>query len=158
MMVTFAFAATVINYLDRQVLSITAPILKDEFRMSDESYGLVLAAFMLAYAVMNGLSGPFIDRVGSRVGYACCMAWWSTPESCTCRPRSVVAGDVPLLSRRGRGGELARRREARERMVSGARARARLGDFQQRRGDRRRGGAAGDRPDRVGLGLQEPSC
>jgi ACS family hexuronate transporter-like MFS transporter len=77
-MVAFAFGATVINYLDRQVLSITAPLLKEEFRMSDESYGLVLAAFMLAYAVMNGLSGPFIDRVGTRVGYACCMAWWST--------------------------------------------------------------------------------
>ncbi len=77
-MVAFAFGATVINYLDRQVLSITAPLLKEEFRMSDESYGLVLAAFMLAYAVMNGLSGPLIDRVGTRIGYACCMAWWST--------------------------------------------------------------------------------
>ncbi|HEU5077612.1 MAG TPA: MFS transporter [Opitutaceae bacterium] len=77
-MVAFAFCATVINYLDRQVLSITAPILKQEFHMTDEGYGLVLAAFMLAYAVMNGLSGPLIDRIGTRIGYACCMAWWST--------------------------------------------------------------------------------
>jgi ACS family hexuronate transporter-like MFS transporter len=77
-LIGFAFAATVINYLDRQALSITAPILKQEFAMSDESYGLVLSAFMLAYAVMNGLSGPLIDRVGTKIGYACCMAWWST--------------------------------------------------------------------------------
>jgi MFS transporter, ACS family, hexuronate transporter len=32
---------------------------------------------MLAYAISNGLSGPFIDRVGTRIGYACCMLWWS---------------------------------------------------------------------------------
>ena len=32
---------------------------------------------MLAYTVMNGLSGPFIDFVGTRIGYACCMLWWS---------------------------------------------------------------------------------
>ena len=77
-MIAFAFAATVINYLDRQALSITAPILTKEFNMNDETYGLVLLAFMLAYTIMNGLSGPFIDRVGTKVGYACCMAWWST--------------------------------------------------------------------------------
>lgn len=76
-MIGFAFFATVINYLDRQTLSVTAPLLKEEFRMSDEHYGLVLSAFMLAYTVMNGLSGPLIDRVGTRLGYALCMAWWS---------------------------------------------------------------------------------
>jgi ACS family hexuronate transporter-like MFS transporter len=77
-MIAFAFLATVINYLDRQTLSITAPLLKQEFGMNDETYGLILSAFMLAYTVMNGLSGPFIDRFGTRVGYACCMLWWST--------------------------------------------------------------------------------
>jgi ACS family hexuronate transporter-like MFS transporter len=77
-MIALAFSATVINYLDRQALSVTAPILKRDFHMTDETYGLVLSAFLLAYAVMNGLSGPFIDRVGTRLGYACSMAWWST--------------------------------------------------------------------------------
>ena len=78
LMISFAFLATVINYLDRQALSVTAPVLKGEFKMSDETYGLVLAAFMAAYAVMNGVSGPLIDRIGTRLGYACCMLWWST--------------------------------------------------------------------------------
>jgi ACS family hexuronate transporter-like MFS transporter len=77
-MIAFAFGATVINYLDRQTLSVTAPLLTKEFHMNDETYGLVLLAFMLAYTIMNGLSGPFIDRVGTKIGYACCMAWWST--------------------------------------------------------------------------------
>ena len=46
--------------------------------MSDETYGLMLSAFMLAYTVMNGVSGPLLDRLGTRLGYALCMAWWST--------------------------------------------------------------------------------
>src|SRR5215213_6326218 len=77
-MISFAFAATIINYLDRQTLSVVAPALRDEFGMSNEAYGYVLSAFMLAYTVSNGLSGPLQDRVGTRLGYALCMAWWST--------------------------------------------------------------------------------
>ena len=78
-MISFAFAATLINYLDRQVLSVvvTAPEFKAAVPLTEETYGYVTSAFMLAYAVMNGLSGPFIDRVGTRLGYAACMLWWS---------------------------------------------------------------------------------
>lgn len=76
-MISFAFLATVINYLDRQTLSVAAPVLRDEFGMSNVGYSRVVFAFMLAYTVMNGLSGPLIDRLGTRVGYALCMAWWS---------------------------------------------------------------------------------
>ncbi len=78
-MIGFAFFATTINYLDRQVLSVVAaaPDFKAAVPLSEEAYGYVTAAFMLAYTVMNGLSGPFIDFVGTRMGYACCMLWWS---------------------------------------------------------------------------------
>lgn len=78
-MVAFAFAATLVNYLDRQVLSVvvTDAHFKQAVPMGEEAYGYVSAAFMLAYAVMNGLSGPFVDFVGTRIGYACCMLWWS---------------------------------------------------------------------------------
>ena len=77
-MIGFAFLATVINYLDRQTLSVVAPDLTSQFHMSSETYGLILSAFMLAYTVMNGVSGPLLDRLGTRLGYALCMAWWST--------------------------------------------------------------------------------
>jgi MFS transporter, ACS family, hexuronate transporter len=77
-MIGFAFLATVINYLDRQTLSVVAPILKTEFAMSDQTYGLIISAFMLAYTIMNGISGPLIDRIGTKLGYALCMIWWST--------------------------------------------------------------------------------
>ena len=73
-MIGFAFLATVINYLDRQTLSVVAPALREEFGMSNESYGYVISAFMLAYTISNGLSGPLLDRVGTRLGYAGCMA------------------------------------------------------------------------------------
>ncbi|HVU08549.1 MAG TPA: MFS transporter [Verrucomicrobiae bacterium] len=79
MMVGFAFAATVINYLDRSVLGLVAasPGFKESVHLTDEAYGNIGAAFMLAYAISNGLSGTFIDTVGTRIGYVCCMAWWS---------------------------------------------------------------------------------
>jgi MFS transporter, ACS family, aldohexuronate transporter len=77
-MIGFAFLATVINYLDRQALSVVAPTLREQFHMSNEAYGYVISAFMLAYTISNGISGPLLDRLGTRLGYALCMVVWST--------------------------------------------------------------------------------
>jgi ACS family hexuronate transporter-like MFS transporter len=76
-MISLAFWATAINYLDRQTLSVAAPVLRDQFHMSNTEYARVLFAFMLAYTIMNGISGPLIDRLGTRLGYGLCIAWWS---------------------------------------------------------------------------------
>ena len=76
-MIALAFFATAINYLDRQTLSVAAPVLIDQFRMSHAAYARVVFAFMLAYTLGNGLSGPLLDRLGTRVGFALTMAWWS---------------------------------------------------------------------------------
>ncbi len=76
-MIALVFLATLINYLDRQALSVAAPVLRDEFSMSNVTYSRIVFAFMLAYTVMNGVSGPLIDRLGTRLGYALCMFWWS---------------------------------------------------------------------------------
>lgn len=76
-MIALVFWATVINYLDRQTLSVAAPVLRDEFHMSNVAYSRVVFAFMLAYTIMNGVSGPLIDKLGTRLGYAVCMLWWS---------------------------------------------------------------------------------
>jgi len=77
LMVALAFAATALNYLDRQTLSVTAPVLIDQFRMDHQSYSRVVFAFMLAYTIGNGISGPLLDRLGTRLGFALTMAWWS---------------------------------------------------------------------------------
>lgn len=76
-MIALAFFATMINYLDRQALSVAAPVLEARFHFSDVAYSQILFAFMLAYTIMNGISGLVIDRLGTRLGYAVFVAWWS---------------------------------------------------------------------------------
>ena len=83
LMIALAFLATVINYLDRQTLSVAAPVLREQFHMSNVDYSRVVFAFMLAYTIMNGASGPLIDRLGTRLGYALCMRGGRSPPSCT---------------------------------------------------------------------------
>ena len=76
-MVALAFCATLINYLDRQSLSVAEPVLRLRFHLTDIGYSRILFAFMLAYTLMNGFSGFLIDRLGTRAGYALFTAWWS---------------------------------------------------------------------------------
>jgi ACS family hexuronate transporter-like MFS transporter len=86
-MISLAFFATVINYLDRQTLSVAAPILREQFHMSNQDYSRVVSAFLFAYTIMNGLSGPMIDRLGTRFGHGLCVGtlitgwWWSTTRT-----------------------------------------------------------------------------
>jgi MFS transporter, ACS family, hexuronate transporter len=79
-MLSFAFLATVINYLNRQTLSVMAPVLLQQFRISATSYSRIVFAFMLAYTLMNGVSGRLLDRLGSRIGYSLTIAFWSAAE------------------------------------------------------------------------------
>ena len=76
-MIGLAFFATMINYLDRQALSVAAPVLEARFHFNDVAYSQILFAFMLAYTITNGVSGLVIDRLGTRAGYAIFVAWWS---------------------------------------------------------------------------------
>lgn len=76
----FTFLATVINYLDRQTLSVMAPILLAQFHISALTYSQIIFAFMLAYTLMNGVSGRLLDWMGSKAGYALTMALWSGAE------------------------------------------------------------------------------
>ena len=71
------FVGTSINYVDRQVLSLLKPILDDQLHWSNEQYGRVNAAFQGAYAIGLLLFGPFVDRVGTKIGYAVSIAAWS---------------------------------------------------------------------------------
>jgi ACS family hexuronate transporter-like MFS transporter len=80
LMLGFAFVATVINYLDRQTLSVMAPVLLEAFHISARSYSHIIFAFMLAYTLMNGVSGRVIDRLGSKIGYGLTIALWSGAE------------------------------------------------------------------------------
>jgi ACS family hexuronate transporter-like MFS transporter len=76
-MIGMAFVATAITYMERQALSVVIPVLMDQFHMSGVAYSRVIFAFMLAYTIMNGVSGPLIDLLGTRAGFALTTAWWS---------------------------------------------------------------------------------
>ena len=71
------FFATTINYVDRGVLGVLAPSLQKEIGWTDTQYGDINAAFSLAYAIGFLVLGRFIDRVGTRAGYAIALVAWS---------------------------------------------------------------------------------
>lgn len=75
--VALLFAATAISYVDRQVLTVLAPTLRDNLGISNTGYASILTAFLLAYTFMQPVTGWLIDRVGTRFGFALIMAWWS---------------------------------------------------------------------------------
>ena len=91
LMIALAFFATVINYLDRQTLSVAAPVLIDRFHMSNTAYARVIFVFMLAYTIANGISGSVLDRLGTRLGFALTMAWWSAADMLQALARGPVS-------------------------------------------------------------------
>ncbi len=71
------FFATSINYMDRQVLGILAPVLQHRFGWTEQGYSNIVNAFQVAYSCGLLLAGRLMDRVGTRIGYALIMGVWS---------------------------------------------------------------------------------
>src|SRR5690606_13155816 len=71
------FLATTINYVDRQILSLVKPILDEELGWTNEEFGIVNAVFQGAYGFGLLFFGWFVDKFGSRIGYAVSIATWS---------------------------------------------------------------------------------
>ena len=72
------FLATTVNYMDRQVLSLTwKEFISPEFHWTDANYGLITAVFSIVYAVANLLAGRFIDWMGTKKGYLWAIGVWS---------------------------------------------------------------------------------
>ena len=77
-MISFAFLATVLNYIHR--LSFNYLSADGELRklIPDDAFGYMGTAFFIAYMLSNAFSGVVIDRLGTRLGYSLCMAFWTT--------------------------------------------------------------------------------
>ncbi|MBO7068989.1 MAG: MFS transporter [Bacteroidaceae bacterium] len=72
------FLATTINYLDRQVLSLTwKDFIAPDFHWTDTDYGNIAAVFALVYAIANLFSGRFMDWIGVKRGYLWAIGIWS---------------------------------------------------------------------------------
>jgi len=71
------FLATTINYIDRQILALLKEVLDKEIGWTNEQFGWVNAAFSFAYAIGLLGFGWFVDRYGTKIGYAVSIAAWS---------------------------------------------------------------------------------
>src|SRR5258707_2322825 len=71
------FASTVINYIDRQTLSILAPYLKQDYHWTNVDYANIAIAFRIAYSIGQTLCGRLMDRVGTRRGLTISVTWYS---------------------------------------------------------------------------------
>src|SRR3546814_19633585 len=100
-------ALLMLNYFDRQTLSILKPIMKDELAFDDEAYSLLTFAFMLPYIVMYVVSGRLIDRFGTRICMTLFAVGWSIatiPYRLSPSLRHLPAS--PMLKRAGEAGPL----------------------------------------------------
>jgi len=71
------FASTVINYIDRQTLSVLAPYLKLQYGWNNQNFAAIVIAFRVAYSVGQTVSGRLIDRIGTRKGLTITVIWYS---------------------------------------------------------------------------------
>lgn len=71
------FASTVINYLDRQTLSVLAPYLKQQYQWNNQNFAVIVIAFRVAYSIGQTLAGHLIDRIGTRKGLTITVIWYS---------------------------------------------------------------------------------
>jgi ACS family hexuronate transporter-like MFS transporter len=85
------FFITTLNYMDRQVLGVLAPELQRVIGWNEIEYGNIVTVFQAAYAVGLVLAGRFIDRVGTRMGYAVAIALWSFATIGHSLARTVIA-------------------------------------------------------------------
>ncbi len=87
--VALLFIVALINYFDRQSLSVVAPRFQAELQMSDVGYGHIVSLFLLASAFAYALSGFISDALGTRKSMALFVGWWSLAEAATAFTASI---------------------------------------------------------------------
>ena len=135
------FGSTVINYISRQTFSVLAPVITQELHLSHTDLSRIFSAFQISYAGMWLIGGVLLDIVGTRLGLALAVIWWSAISMVTGFANSVASfGAFRFLLGIGEGCNWPGRQQDRGRVVSRQGARRRRRDFRQRierrRGDR----------------------
>ncbi len=90
------FLATAVNYLDRGALAVVSTKIRGEFHLNEQDYSYSLVAFFLAYAIMYAGSGYIVDRLGTRLGFALFIGFWS----CAAMAHSLIRGTWSLAGAR----------------------------------------------------------
>src|SRR5512141_281539 len=81
---------TVINYIDRQTLSVLAPTIREQFGMNNVSYSRVVTIFLLGYTISQALSGRILDKIGTRRGFMLFVGIWTIASMLHATARSVI--------------------------------------------------------------------
>jgi ACS family hexuronate transporter-like MFS transporter len=79
------FASTIINYIDRQTLSVSAPYLKAEKHWTNTDFAGIIIAFRISYSFLQFLGGRMVDLLGTRRGLTITVAWYSLVGMLTSR-------------------------------------------------------------------------
>jgi len=82
---------TIINYIDRQTLSVLAPTIRETFRMSNEAYSAIVTTFLLGYTLSQAMSGRLLDRIGTRTGFMLFVGIWTVASMLHSIAGSVLA-------------------------------------------------------------------
>lgn len=89
-MCALLFFATVINYMDRQILGLLAPLLQHDIGWSQLQYGRIVIAFSFSYAIGLLCFGYLVDRLGTRISFSIAMVFWSIAAMLHSAVRSVI--------------------------------------------------------------------
>lgn len=81
--IVLIFLAAVLNYVDRQTLSVLAPTMQHDLGMDDRQYADIINLFLLAYTVAYLVSGKLVDKLGTRLSLSLFLAWWSVANILT---------------------------------------------------------------------------
>jgi len=86
----FLFFATVLLYIDRSALGIMAPFLQKDIGWNEQQYGNINSAFMAGYALCFLLMGAFIDKAGTKAGYAISVGLWALAQASTALAKTWI--------------------------------------------------------------------
>ncbi len=75
--------SSTLNYLDRQLLNVLAPLIMADLHFNQTGFGFIISAFSFAYAATSLAAGWFLDRAGVNRGITVAVAWWSTAAAAT---------------------------------------------------------------------------
>jgi ACS family hexuronate transporter-like MFS transporter len=82
-LVALLFVVSLINYFDRQSLSVVAPRFQAELHLTDQGYGHIVSLFLFASAIAYAIAGFISDAMGTRRSMALFVGWWSLAEAAT---------------------------------------------------------------------------
>lgn len=75
--VALVTAAIAISYFDRQTISVAIAAIQRSIPISNEQFSYLQTGFLLSYAALYVIGGRLLDRLGTRLGFALIMLWWS---------------------------------------------------------------------------------